>query len=244
MKKYLTKISAALLVMAMCIIGFGAVPVQASMEDEAMNYTLGETYYGEGYNADCYRFYLSKKSHVTFNITFNGSVDYDYIELYNTSGRCVFYGANVLWNYNNVKDISNGRVSRTLNKGMYYLKMRTYRDFNFKIRAESLITFPRGNITYLKSNKAGQITVGCKAVSNAIGYRIQYSTDYRFRKGVKTVFSPSRARTLTKLTKGKRYYVKVCPYTVYDDGEYAFGTNSYVKAVYVRKKINTIINAE
>ena len=31
MKKYLTKISAALLIMAMCIIGFGVVSVQASM---------------------------------------------------------------------------------------------------------------------------------------------------------------------------------------------------------------------
>lgn len=236
MKKYLTKISVALLVMAMCIIGFGAVPVYASMEDESMNYTLGETYYGEDCNDDCYQFNISKKSHVTFNITLYGSVSYHYIELYNASGRRVFYGANIWWSYNNVKDISNGRVSRTLEPGTYYLKMETWKDFAFKIRAESLITFPRGNITYLKSNKAGQITVGCKAASNAIGYRIQYSTDYRFRKGVKTVYSPSRTRTLTKLTKGKRYYVKICPYTVYDDGEYAFGTNSYVRAIYVRKK--------
>ena len=114
--------------------------------------------------------------------------------------------------------------------------MKIYRDFNFKITAESLITFPRGSFTSLKSNKSGQVTVGCKAVSNAIGYRIQYSTDYRFRKGVKTVYSPTRVKTLTKLTKGKRYYVRVCPYTVYDDGEHAFGANSYVKSVYVKKK--------
>ena len=67
-------------------------------------------------------------------------------------------------------------------------------------------------------------------------YRIQYSTDYRFRKGVKTIYSPTRTKTLTKLAKGKRYYVKVCPFTVYDDGEYVFGMNSYVKAIYVRKK--------
>lgn len=218
--------------MVMCVIGFDTVSVYASMEDEAMDYTLGETYHNDG----CYRFTLSKKSHVTFYMTMYGDVSYNYIELYNSSGRHVFYGSNMTWNYNNVKDTSSGRVSRTLNAGTYYLKMHTYRDQDFKITAEPLITFPRGTITLLKSNKPGQVTISCKAVSNAIGYRIQYSTDYRFRKGVKTVYSPTRTKTLIKLAKGKRYYVKVCPYTVYDDGEYAFGLNSYVKSIYVRKK--------
>lgn len=235
MKKWFTKISMILVVMAMCIVGFGSVPVYASMEDDAMDYTLGETYYGRGYNEDCYQFTLSKKSHVTFKISLEGR-SYKYIELYNSAGKCVFYGANISWNYNSVKDISTGRVSRSLNAGTYYLEISTYSDFNFKTTAESLITFPRGSFTSLKSNKPGQVTVGCKAVSNAIGYRIQYSTDYRFRKGVKTVYSPTRVKTLTKLTKGKRYYVRVCPYTVYDDGEHAFGANSYVKSVYVKKK--------
>ena len=235
MKKWFTKISMILVVMAMCIVGFGSVPVYASMEDDAMDYTLGETYYGR-WSEDCYQFTLSKKSHVTFRINFNGDVYYDYIELYNSAGKLVFYGNNISWSYNNVKDTSAGRVSRSLNSGTYYLKMHNYRVYNFKITAESLITFPKGTITSLKSNKAGQATVICKAASNAIGYRIQYSTDYRFRKGVKTVYSPTRTKTLTKLTKGKRYYVRVCPYTVYDDGEYAFGANSYVKSVYVKKK--------
>lgn len=38
-----------------------------------------------------------------------------------------------------------------------------------------------------------------------------------------------------KLAKGKRYYVKVCPYTVYNDGTYVFGQNSYVKQVFIKK---------
>ncbi|MFQ7765051.1 MAG: hypothetical protein ACLRH0_11845 [Blautia wexlerae] len=67
----------------------------------------------------------------------------------------------------------------------------------------------KGNITSLKSNKSGQLIVSCKErVIYAIGYRIQYSTDYRFRKGVKTIYSPVRIKTLTKLCKGKRYYVR------------------------------------
>ena len=36
MKKWVTKISMILVVMAMCIVGFGSVPVYASMEDEAI----------------------------------------------------------------------------------------------------------------------------------------------------------------------------------------------------------------
>ncbi|RCH43702.1 fibronectin type III domain-containing protein [Blautia obeum] len=236
MKKWFTKIGMILVVMVMCIVGFGSVPVYASMEDDAMDYTLGETYYGQWLNEDCYKFALSKKSHVAFRINLYGSIAYDYIELYNSAGKRVFYGANLSWNYNNVKDISTGRVSRTLNTGTYYLKIDSERNYNFKITAEPLITLPRGTITSLKSNKPGQATVSCKAASNAIGYRIQYSTDYRFHKGVKTVYSPTRVKTLTKLTKGKRYYIKVCPYTVYDDGEHAFGVNSYVKSVYIKKK--------
>ena len=240
MKKCITKISVVLLVVFMCATGYFA-PVYASVEDEAMNYTLGETYHGSGDYEDSYRFTLSRKCHVTFNMTMYGSVYYDYIELLNSSGRTVFYGNNIPWSYNSVRNIAKGRVSRTLPAGTYYFKIKTYhnyesREYDFKFQAEPLITFPRGAITSLKCKKAGQATVVCKAAPNAIGYRIQYSTDYRFRKGVKTVYSPLRTKTLTKLAKGKRYYIKVCPYTVYDDGEHAMGMNSYVKSVYVRKR--------
>lgn len=59
------------------------------------------------------------------------------------------------------------------------------------MQAEPLITLSRRMITSLKSKKAGEVTVTCKSASNAIGYRIQYSTDYRFRKSVKTIYSPT-----------------------------------------------------
>ena len=235
MKKCITKISVVLLVVFMCATGYFA-PVYASVEDEAMNYTLGETYHGSDYADDSYRFTLSRKCHVTFNMIMYGSKDYYYIELLNSSGRTVFYGHNITWSYNRVKNIAKGRVSRTLPAGTYYFQIKTCHEYDFKFQAEPLITFPRGAITSLKCKKAGQATVVCKAAPNAIGYRIQYSTDYRFRKGVKTVYSPLRTKTLTKLAKGKRYYIKVCPYTVYDDGEHAMGMNSYVKSLYVRKR--------
>ena len=141
MKKFMKRWMPLLLTLMVCVGTFwsSVVPVYASMEDESMDYTLGETYHNDG----CYRFSLSKKSHVTFSMTMYGSVSYDYIELYNASGRHVFYGNNMTWSYNNVKDTSRGQVSRTLNAGTYYLKMRTYRDHDFRITAEPLITLAR-----------------------------------------------------------------------------------------------------
>lgn len=50
----------------------------------------------------------------------------------------------------------------------------------FKIQAEKQIKLPKGSVSALKSNKKVQMTIKCKSVKNAIGYRIQYSTDYRF----------------------------------------------------------------
>lgn len=240
MKKYLTKISAALLIMAMCIIGFGVVSVQASMNSESIDYRLGETSKGKHHSNAYYKFVLKQKSHVSLKATtLDGEVLFS---IYNSSGKAVMVPGNVTFKQNNATGKGSARVSKTLNAGTYYLEVYAWdnvysdREYYFKIQAEPLITLSRGSITSLKSKKAGQATVVCKAASNAIGYRIQYSTDYRFRKGVKTIYSPTRTKTLTKLAKGKRYYVKVCPFTVYDDGEYVFGMNSYVKAIYVRKK--------
>ena len=139
-------------------------------------------------------------------------------------------------NENVTTDVYKGTASRTLSKGTYYLQIYdSNREYYFTLNADKTITLAKGNITSLKSNKSGQLIVSCKSVPYAIGYRIQYSTDYRFRKGVKTIYSPVRIKTLTKLSKGKRYYVRVTPYTVYTDGEHAWGATSYVKSAAVKK---------
>ena len=79
------------------------------------------------------------------------------------------------------------------------------------------------------------MTVKCKSAVNAIGYRIQYSTNYKFKKGSKNCIFTNDNLYNKKLAKGKRYYVKVCPYTVYNDGTYVFGQNSYVKQVFIKE---------
>ena len=67
MKKFMKRWMPLLLTLMVCVGTFwsSVVPVYASMEDESMDYTLGETYHNDG----CYRFSLSKKSHVTFSMT-------------------------------------------------------------------------------------------------------------------------------------------------------------------------------
>lgn len=239
MKKNLMKISILMLLIATLLIGYGVMPVHASMDSEAIDYRLGETYKGKHHSNAYYKFTITEKSHVSLKATtLDGEVLFS---IYNASGKAVMVPGNVSYKENAATGKGTASVSKTLNPGTYYLEVYAYDDvyndkeYYFKMQAEPLITLSRGTITSLKSKKAGEVTVTCKSTSNAIGYRIQYSTDYRFRKGVKTVYSPTAVKTLTKLSKGKRYYLKVCPYTVYDDGEYAFGMNSYVKAVYVKK---------
>lgn len=237
MKKLMKKRWMSLLLTLMICVGTlwsSVVPVYASMADDAMPYTMGETYRGQHFYSKYYSFTLKEKTHISLRATtYEGTVDFC---IYNSNGKKFLDSDNVKYTKNVTTDMYKGTASRTLSKGTYYLEIDdSNREYYFTLNADKTITLARGNITSLKSNKSGQLTVSCKSVPHAIGYRIQYSTDYRFRKGVKTIYSPVRIRTLTKLSKGKRYYVRVTPYTVYTDGEHAWGATSYVKSASVKK---------
>lgn len=220
------------------------ISASASMASEAEDYELGEVYYGkiEGSAAyqphRYYKFYITEKSHVTLYATKDTKYDTEF-NIYNTSGKKVLLNIDIDFKENITNGTFSGNQSRTLNKGVYYLDISNgwyNRSFSFRIEAEKQIKLPKGSISSLKSKKKGQFTVSCKTSKDAIGYRIQYSTDYKFKKGVKTIYSPSVTKTVTKLKAGTRYYVKVCPYTVYDDGVRVYGQNSLVKQVVIKKK--------
>jgi hypothetical protein len=67
-------------------------------------------------------------------------------------------------------------------------------------------------LTSVKSKKTKQMTVVWKKSSTASGYLIQYSTNSKLKKGVKSVTISGAKKTSTtikKLAKGKKYYVRV-----------------------------------
>ena len=234
MKKYvLTVITAMLLVGAMLGI---KMPVYASMADEAIDYTLGETYRHQG-SKQYYSFTLDQKSYISLSIVANKTkVDFT---IYGTNGKKYLIPGNIEYKQNVATDTYQGTASRTLTAGTYFLEVNcpywVTHPCYFNLQAEAPIKLSKGSISSVKSKKAGQITVSCKGVPNAIGYKIQYSKDYRFRSGVKTVYSPTSTKTFKGLGRGRRYYVRVTPYTVYSNGMHAWGGTSYVKSVVVKR---------
>ena len=240
------KIRKNLLLMFLCVIvilGFRSSTVQAAMADEAEDYELGENYTGKMKSGDWdredryYKVQIMEKSHVTLYTALDKEQNNCYMDIYNAAGKIVLKNNDIQYKQNAVTGLYKGQQSRTLSKGIYYLKLSGFNEvtYTFRIEAEKQIKLPKGTLKSLKSAKKGQMTVKCASAKNAIGYRIQYSTDYKFKKGVKTVYSAGTTKTIKGLKKGKRYYVKVCPYTVYDDGTRVFGQNSYVKTVVVKK---------
>ena len=70
------------------------------------------------------------------------------------------------------------------------------------------------------------MTIKWKKNSRVTGYRIQYSTDKSFKKGVKTVTvskASTTSKTVSGLTKGKTYYVRVSTYKTVSGTKYYSG---------------------
>jgi 2',3'-cyclic-nucleotide 2'-phosphodiesterase/3'-nucleotidase len=82
--------------------------------------------------------------------------------------------------------------------------------------------------------KKASAVVTVKSVKGAVGYRITYSTDKSFKKGVKTVSTTKASATVKKLTSGKTYYVKVEAYKKDSAGAKVYGKASSVGKVKVK----------
>ena len=93
------------------------------------------------------------------------------------------------------------------------------------------------NIISVKSSKKACIKVTWKKDLQVSGYRIVYATNSKFSKGKTflTVKASKRSRTITKLSKGKKYYVKVQGYKTID-GKKIYGEYSKVRTVTVKRR--------
>ena len=79
-----------------------------------------------------------------------------------------------------------------------------------------------------------KMKVSYGATSGVKGYQIQYATNSKFT-GSKTKTTSSRSYTITSLTKGKRYYVRVRGYKTDSTGNKVYGSWSTVKNIKISK---------
>ena len=234
MKKFISIILC--LVMVSSVIPFSIISANASMADEAEDYELGVKY--EGQTSIYYRFVLTQKSHITLKFT-NKNFD---LNIYDVLGNIVCNNDDIKTKekYNKTTELYTTKYGKNLGKGTYYLFVEewNYRDgyYSVILDREPTIKLSKVSLTSLKSTKKGQFVAKCKKESNAIGYQFQYSLSERFNYKVKTVKSTGTKKTVKKLLKGKRYYVRVRPYTIYTDGTYVYGQYSMPKSVKIKKK--------
>ena len=233
MQKWTKRITGGLLILA--LLTMYGVTAKASMADEAEYYELETEYRGCDNSYRYFVFQISEKAYVSLRSEGSEVRNYPEYTIYSSEGNEVLESNDVFTSHNMVMGTYCQTAGRILPAGTYYLEVDPSGDFSFRIQAEKFIKLPKGEIVALNSQGKGQMTVQCGYAADALGYRIQYSTDYRFKKKVKTIYSPTTTKTIKKLKKGKRYYVKVCPFTTYDDGTNVYGNNSYVKTVVVRR---------
>ena len=87
MKKFMKRWMPLLLTLMVCVGTFwsSVVPVYASMADEAMDYTMGETYRGQHWYSKYYSFTLKERTHISLRATtYSGTVDF---YIYNSNGK-------------------------------------------------------------------------------------------------------------------------------------------------------------
>ena len=108
-------------------------------------------------------------------------------------------------------------------------------DYNQKGIIRTFLT--RQKLKTLKSAAAGKFTVKWKKNKSSNGYQIQYSTDKKFKKNIKTVTvkgASKTGKTISGLKKGKKYYVRMRSYkTVNKKKNYSAWSKS--KAITVKK---------
>ena len=91
------------------------------------------------------------------------------------------------------------------------------------------------SITFAKNSKSKQILLKYKKISGIKGYEISYSTDKKFKKAVTRKNTTKTSYTISKLKKGKTYYVRIRAYKVDSTGKKVYGKYTSVKKVKVSK---------
>ena len=122
-------------------------------------------------------------------------------------------------NSKSVKVDSSGKVTIAKNftgKAVITITSAATSKYNKAVVKITVTVRPSGTVLYkLTNNTKGRMKVTWKKNSSVSGYRIQYSIDKNFKKGVGTVTigkNKTTSGTLSKLKKGKTYYVRIATY--------------------------------
>lgn len=131
------------------------------------------------------------------------------------------------------------KVSSLKNSTAYYYQVRAYKTVNDKHyygeAGNTVFTFIKPSKVKLKSVTLSKTTLNVEWKKvNCSGYEITYTTDSKFKKGLKKVKikNPKTVKkAIKKLKKNKKYYVKVRAYTDYNGVRY-YGDRSTMLSSY------------
>lgn len=136
-------------------------------------------------------------------------------------------------------DKTSYKVSSLKNSSAYYYQVRAYKTIdNNKYYGEignTVFTFIKPSTVKLTSVTLNKTTLNVEWKKvNCSGYELTYTTDSKFKKGLKTVkvTNPNTTKkAIKKLKKGKKYYVKVRTYSNYNGVKY-YGDRSTMLCSY------------
>lgn len=157
----------------------------------------------------------------------SGSTEYKKIKTI-TSGSTVSY-----------KDTANKTTATkyTYKVVPYYQASSSSSKVNASFTAKSTYWVKATSISSLKNNSSKKMTLKWSKISKATGYQIQYSTSSDF-SNAKTVWVKSgstTSKTISSLTKGKKYYVRIRAYYKTSSGTKYYSTWSSKKSVKISK---------
>ena len=134
-------------------------------------------------------------------------------------GNTLKKGTDYTVSYKNNKKI--GKASVTI-KGKGNYTGTVTKKFTIKPKASRVLS--------AKSTKTKKMTVKLRKTANVTGYQITYSTSKKFTKKTTTNVSTKKlTKTISKLKKGKTYYVKVRTYKTVGKTKYYSSYSKYRK---------------
>lgn len=177
---------------------------------------------------DYYKFSVAKTEKLIIDVM---SEMYGAVYLYDTAGNKLEYAYYDSPYYKT-------QIVTTVSRGIYYLRFMSNSrcgNYSFKISKYNEVSKPgKVSLSSVKSSKKKTAVIKWKKINNADGYQIQYAKSKKF-KGKKTVYVSGSytKKTITKLNRKKRYYVRVRAYKIVN-GSYKYGKWSSVKSVKVK----------